>query len=61
MKKVWKKQNNQELIVGNCKWCEKEIINTDAFITFASKEHSCIKCYRSSGAKLPFKINESIR
>ena len=31
-KKQWKKNQNKELIVGPCKWCEKEIVNTDAFV-----------------------------
>ena len=54
LKKQWKKNNNTERIVGPCKWCEKEIVNTEAFVTFASKEQACIKCYRSSGQMLPF-------
>ena len=54
LKKQWKKNNNTERIVGPCKWCEKEIVNTEAFVTFASKEQACIKSYRSSGQMLPF-------
>ena len=55
LKKQWVKKPNREFIVGPCKWCEKEIINTDSFVTFATKERACIKCYRSSGQMLPFK------
>ena len=54
IKKQWKKNHNTERILGPCKWCEKEIINTDSFVTFATKERACIKCYRSSGQMLPF-------
>ena len=54
LKKQWSKNPNKEYIVGPCKWCEKEIVNTEAFVTFASKEQACIKCYRSSGQMLPF-------
>ena len=64
IKRQWKKNQNSEHIVGLCKWCQKEIINTEAFVSFASKEHACIKCYRNSGHMLPFwdkenKFNES--
>jgi hypothetical protein len=53
-KKQWSKNPNKEFIVGSCKWCNKEIINTESFITLATKENACIKCYRSSGQMLPF-------
>ena len=42
-KKQWKKNQNKELIVGPCKWCEKEIVNTEAFVAFADKSKACIK------------------
>ena len=54
LKKQWSKNPNKEHIVGPCKWCEKEIVNTDSFVTFADKTRACIKCYRSSGQMLPF-------
>ena len=53
-KKQWSKNPNKEFIVGPCKWCEKEIVNTDAFVAFADKSKACIKCYRNSGHMLPF-------
>ena len=54
-KKQWSKKPNKEFIVGSCTWCEKEIVNTESFVTFANKERACNKCYRSSGQMLPFK------
>ena len=54
IKKTWKKNQNREHIVGPCKWCQKEIVNTEAFVSFANHEHACIKCYRNSGHMLPF-------
>ena len=53
LKKQWPKKPNNELIVGSCKWCDKELLNTDSYVTFATKERSCLKCYRRSGASLP--------
>ena len=58
-RKTWTKNQTREHIVGNCKWCQKEIINTEAFVSFASKEHACIKCYRNSGHMLPFWDNKN--
>ena len=54
IKKTWTKKPNSEYIVGPCKWCEKEIVNTEAFVAFADKSRACIKCYRNSGHMLPF-------
>jgi len=58
IKQQWEKNQNSEHIVGPCKWCQKEIINTEPFISFASKEQACIKCYRKSGHMLPFNKNK---
>ena len=54
LRKQWKKNKDREYIVGPCKWCEKEIVNTDSFVTFADKTRACIKCHRNSGHMLPF-------
>ena len=54
LKKQWSKNQNKELIVGSCKWCNKELLNTDSYVAFATKERACIKCYRNSGQMLPF-------
>jgi len=54
LKNQWLKKQNKELIVGSCKWCNKELVSTDSFIAFADKERACNKCYRNSGHVLPF-------
>ena len=54
IKKQWKKNQNSEHIVGPCKWCQKELLNNQAFVAFADKSKACIKCYRNSGHMLPF-------
>tara|TARA_R100001143_G_C3296751_1_gene103737 strand:+ start:136 stop:303 length:168 start_codon:yes stop_codon:yes gene_type:complete len=41
-------------IVGNCKWCNKKILPTEAYSTLSDKKYSCIKCYKQTGAMLPF-------
>jgi hypothetical protein len=55
LKKQWSQNPNKEYIVGPCKWCNKELINTESFVTFADKTRACTKCYKSSGQMLPFK------
>ena len=40
--------------VDNCKWCNKKILPTEAYATLPNKEHSCIKCYKTSGHMLTF-------
>jgi hypothetical protein len=54
IKKQWKKNQNSEHIVGPCKWCQEELVNTQAFVAFVDKSKACIKCYRKSGHMLPF-------
>jgi len=39
---------------GKCKWCNKDISMTEAFISLKDNEYSCIKCYKNSGHMLPF-------
>ena len=50
--KTWKKPN-QEFKTGSCQWCGRELHSTDAFVVFATKKTSCLKCYHNSGASLP--------
>ena len=50
-KKTWVKPS-REFNVGPCKWCNKELVNTDSYVYFASKERACLKCYHNSGASL---------
>jgi len=39
---------------GECKWCNKDISMTEAFISLKDNEYSCVKCYKNSGHMLPF-------
>ena len=54
LRKQWKKNKDKEYIVGPCKWCKKEIVNSESFVAFADKSKACIKCYKISGHLLPF-------
>ena len=39
---------------GQCKWCNKNITMTEAFIGLKDNKYSCIECYKNSGHMLPF-------
>ena len=39
---------------GQCKWCNRDIAMTEAFVSLKNNEYSCIKCYKNSGHMLPF-------
>tara|TARA_R100000700_G_C3131457_1_gene116523 strand:+ start:636 stop:827 length:192 start_codon:yes stop_codon:yes gene_type:complete len=45
-RKTWNKKKIIEVLVGNCRYCEKEIINTDSFVSFYPKGHAHYVCMR---------------
>ena len=47
-KKTWNKKKIIEVLVGNCRYCEKEIINTDSFVSFYPKGHAHYVCMRKA-------------
>ena len=44
-KKLWKKPN-AIMFVGYCRYCKGEIINTDSFVSFYSKDHAHYLCMK---------------
>jgi|TARA_R100000084_G_C4605690_1_gene125462 hypothetical protein len=47
-RKTWNKKKIIEVLVGNCRYCEKEIINTDSFVSFYPKGHAHYVCMRKA-------------
>ena len=47
-RKTWNKKKIIEVLVGNCRYCEKEIINTDSFVSFYPKGHAHYFCMRKA-------------
>jgi len=48
-KKTWNKSRSEAvIIVGNCDICGKEMINTDSFVVFVTKNKRCYDCYRKT-------------
>ena len=47
-RKTWNKKKIIKVLVGNCRYCEKEIINTDSFVSFYPKGHAHYVCMRKA-------------
>lgn len=45
-KKVWVKPKEVIVRVGDCKYCNKEILNTDSFVSFYPKGHAHYDCMK---------------
>ena len=45
-KKLWKK-NNIVTDVGKCRYCRKNIVNTESFVSFYSGDHSHYDCMKN--------------
>ena len=50
-KKTWIKKKRIITVVGDCKYCGKEIINTDSFVVFATKEPAHYQCMKLEDEK----------
>ena len=45
-KKVWKRSKVSIIDIGPCKYCGKDMINTDSFVAFADKTKAHYECMR---------------
>ena len=50
-KKTWVKKKQIIVRVGDCKYCEKEIINTDSFVSFYKSGHAHYQCMKIEDEK----------
>lgn len=50
-KKTWVKSKEIIVIVGKCKYCQEEIVNTDSFVSFYPKGHSHYICMKNHDKK----------
>jgi hypothetical protein len=58
-KKTWNKTKNRILVVGVCKYCHKELINTDSFVSFYGGGHAHYQCMKED-YELQKKILDSV-
>ena len=50
-KKTWIKSKQIIVRVGDCKYCGKEIINTDSFVSFYQSGHAHYQCMKIEDEK----------
>ena len=58
-KKTWNKTKNRILVVGVCKYCQKELINTDSFVSFYGGGHAHYQCMKEDD-ELQKKVLDSV-
>ena len=50
-KKTWVKPRQIIIDIGPCKYCKKDMINTESFVAFADKTKAHYKCMRLDDEK----------
>ena len=51
-KKTWVRSKEVVVVkVGDCKYCKKEILNTDSFVSFYKSGHAHYKCMKIDDEK----------
>ena len=50
-KKTWKKPVQYVMNIGPCRYCKKEMENTESFVAFADKTKAHYKCLSEDDAK----------
>ena len=56
--KSWVKSKTIITLVGTCRYCSKELLNTDSFVSFYPKGHDHYECMRKADEDKTFE-NES--
>ena len=50
-KKTWKKPSVIVIDIGKCRYCQKEMINTESFVAFADKTKAHYECMKKDDYK----------
>lgn len=58
-KKTWNKTRTRIVVVGICKYCHSELINTDSFVSFYPKGHAHYQCMKEDD-ELQKKVLDSV-
>ena len=45
-KKTWNKSKTIVIDIGKCKYCNKDMVNTDSFVAFADKTKGHYNCMK---------------
>ena len=49
--KIWKKPSVIVIDIGKCRYCQKEMINTESFVAFADKTKAHYECMKKDDYK----------
>ena len=50
-KKTWKKPVSIVMDIGPCKYCKKDMVNTESFVAFYDKSKAHYECMKAEDAK----------
>ena len=50
-KKTWVKPTTKVMDIGPCKYCKKDMVNTESFVAFADKTKAHYECMRKDDAE----------
>ena len=50
-KKTWVKSKTIIIDIGKCRYCNKDMVNTESFVAFADKTKAHYECMRLDDAK----------
>ena len=50
-KKPWKNPVNIVMDIGPCKYCKKDMVNTESFVAFYDKTKAHYECMKAEDAK----------
>ena len=50
-KKTWKKPVSIVMDIGPCKYCKKDMVNTESFVAFADKTKAHYSCMKAEDEK----------
>ena len=49
--KTWKKPKIIEMDIGKCRYCDKNMVNTESFVAFADKTKAHYECMKKDAYK----------
>tara|TARA_X000000950_G_scaffold43136_2_gene48238 strand:+ start:25 stop:237 length:213 start_codon:yes stop_codon:yes gene_type:complete len=58
-KKLWKKPKQIVMDIGKCIYCKNDMVNTESFVVFATKEKAHYQCMKKDD-ELKQKITQKI-
>ena len=57
-KKTWKKPTVIVIDIGPCKYCKKDMVNTESFVVFADKTKAHYQCMKKDDELRNAKLKE---